>query len=224
MIDTTRAAPFSLFLCAGLAVRPVPLAPLQGILTALLHLILHERPALFAPLHTGERLVYLIDPVDFPFVFVFEPTKDPPVLRVQRDGDGVQPSATITTPFEVLFDLLAGKIDGDAVFFSRALTIGGDTAAVVALSNVLDGAEIDLGPMVADRCGPLAGFMRTGLAQGEQWLRRMDADMRWLATNLLTPLERRFETGISSLADRLAALEEGRENFARSRHAAGKMP
>ena len=100
MIDTTRAAPFSLFLCAGLAVRPFPLAPLQSILTALLHLILHERPALFAPLCTGERLVYLIDPVDFPFVFVFEPASDPPVLRVQRDGEGVQPSATITAPFD----------------------------------------------------------------------------------------------------------------------------
>lgn len=68
--------------------RPFPLAPLQSILTALLHLILHE------------RLVYLIDPVDFPFVFVFEPASDPPVLRVQRDGEGVQHSATITAPFD----------------------------------------------------------------------------------------------------------------------------
>jgi len=67
---------------------------------------------------------------------------------------------------------------------------------------------------------PLAGVMRTALARGEHWIRRVDTDIRWLAANLLTPLERRFETGISALAERLAALEEGR---AHSRHAAGKM-
>jgi predicted lipid carrier protein YhbT len=37
--------------------------------------------------------------------------------------------------------LLEGKLDGDALFFSRDLVVDGDTEAVVMLRNIIDGAE-----------------------------------------------------------------------------------
>lgn len=40
--------------------------------------------------------------------------------------------------------MLHGREDGDALFFSGALEISGDTSAVLALRNALDDAELDL--------------------------------------------------------------------------------
>lgn len=213
MINSARIAPFSLFLCAGLALRPLPLAPLQVILNGLLRMILRQRPSLFAPLRKGEQLMFLIDPIDFPCVFLFEPTAEPPILQVQRNGYGVHPSATVAAPLDVLLALLTGKIDGDAMFFSRALTISGDTQAVVALNNALDGADIDLVRMLASRFGPLASAVQGILARGGDLLQEVDADLRLLATALLAPLQRHLDAELYPLQgvnDRLARLERRR--------------
>jgi len=40
-----------------------------------------------------------------------------------------------------LLDMIDGSLDGDALFFSRALQVSGDTEAVVALRNALDDFE-----------------------------------------------------------------------------------
>jgi len=41
-----------------------------------------------------------------------------------------------------MIELLEGRADGDALFFSRTLTVEGDMEAVVALRNAIDGSEI----------------------------------------------------------------------------------
>jgi predicted lipid carrier protein YhbT len=43
-----------------------------------------------------------------------------------------------------LVDLVEGRVDGDALFFDRRLVCTGDTVALVALRNAVDGAAIDL--------------------------------------------------------------------------------
>jgi predicted lipid carrier protein YhbT len=43
----------------------------------------------------------------------------------------------------VLLGMIDGTYDGDALFFSRDLTIEGDTEAVLALRNALENAEFD---------------------------------------------------------------------------------
>lgn len=65
-----------------------------------------------------------------------------------------------------LIDLVEGRVDGDALFFSRKLHISGDTEAVVALRNIVDGAEIDLVSDFASAFGMFSG-------PAEQILRRI---------------------------------------------------
>ncbi len=43
----------------------------------------------------------------------------------------------------VLIGLLDGTYDGDALFFTRDLVIEGDTAAVLALRNAIEDANLD---------------------------------------------------------------------------------
>jgi predicted lipid carrier protein YhbT len=49
--------------------------------------------------------------------------------------------------------MIHGSCDGDALFFSRDLSIEGDTEAVLALRNALDDAEIDLPAEIAAAFG-----------------------------------------------------------------------
>lgn len=52
--------------------------------------------------------------------------------------------ATIRGPVEPLLDLMEGRADGDALFFSRRLKIEGSMDAVVSLRNALDAAPVSL--------------------------------------------------------------------------------
>ncbi len=65
-------------------------------------------------------------------------------------------SATIKGDLSVLIDLLEGRYDGDAMFFSRELQISGDTSAIVAVRNTLDREELDLRGEIAALFGPFS--------------------------------------------------------------------
>lgn len=65
-------------------------------------------------------------------------------------------TASIKGTLATLFDLLEGEHDGDMLFFSRALTITGNTAPIVALRNTLDRENINLLHDTAALCGPFA--------------------------------------------------------------------
>ncbi len=54
-----------------------------------------------------------------------------------------------------LIDLLEGRIDGDAMFFSREIEITGSTAVIVAVRNTLDREEIVITDEIAAMFGPL---------------------------------------------------------------------
>jgi len=100
---------------------------------------------------------FLIDPVDLPWRFLIRPGRTPPALRVARRGACPEADATIRAPSAALIDLLEGRLDGDALFFSRDLVIEGDTEAVVALRNAVDGAEIRVIDDLLAALGPFAG-------------------------------------------------------------------
>lgn len=59
-----------------------------------------------------------------------------------------------------LFNLLAlveGRLDGDALMFSRQLIVEGDVEAVLALRNAIDNARIDFAAEIGSLFGPLGG-------------------------------------------------------------------
>lgn len=123
----------------------LPLAPLQSIAQRTMRAILAHNPTLLARLgeHAGAR--FAIDPVDCPFVFLLEPRPAEPRLLVVRQLPASAWDARISANLFVLLGLLEGAYDGDALFFSRDLTIEGDTAAVLSLRNAIEDADLEAG-------------------------------------------------------------------------------
>jgi predicted lipid carrier protein YhbT len=64
--------------------------------------------------------------------------------------------ATAGGPLLTLLALLEGRIDGDAMFFARSLSIAGDMEAMLALRNALDDSGFDLPRDLGQAAGPLA--------------------------------------------------------------------
>lgn len=127
----------------ALALRPLPLAPLQPVLALLMRRIGERYPGLYERLgpHAGKR--FGIQPVDLPFAFILEPNPARPVATaVRRLPNGLD--ARIRGPLAGLIGMAEGTLDGDALFFSRTLVVEGDVEAVLALRNAIDDARIDL--------------------------------------------------------------------------------
>ncbi len=146
-------------LMAARAMGLLPTAPLEFTANAVMVSVLARYPGMQQRLaeHADKR--FAVDPIDCPFAFILEPRRDKPRLRVVSSVDAVAHDARIAGAALVLLGLLDGTYDGDALFFSRDLVIEGDTAAVLALRNAIEDAELDPGRIlgVPERMSPLIG-------------------------------------------------------------------
>lgn len=138
-------------LVVQLALRPLPLLPLQPILAATLRAVLANHPGIFERLgpHAGKR--FGLVPMDLPLAFLLEPLPRRPRITAVRTLPA-RLDVTIRGSIAALIGLVDGGYDGDALFFSRDLVVEGDMEAVVALRNAIDDAQIDL---VREGCGSL---------------------------------------------------------------------
>jgi predicted lipid carrier protein YhbT len=196
--------PFSPLLLAGLALRPLPPAALQPGLTLALRLIQRHHPEVFDRLDGLTDPVYLIDPVDLPLVFVLRPC--PPAgerssLVVREDAEGIAATAIIRGPLLTLLELLEGRSDGDAHFFTRELVIEGDTAAVVALRNTVDAAEIDLLADALSHLGPFAESAHRLAGWAFGLFDRARRDLETLRAALIAPAIRRVDAHAGALRE-----------------------
>lgn len=134
--------------------RPVPTALYRPGLQKIVTHIAEKHPALFDRLgpHCDSR--FLIDPTNMPFVLLLEPRRDNPRISVYRKGDYVQADARIAGSFMRLLRLIDGETDGDALFFSRDLSVGGNTEAVICLRNALDDVDGSIAQDIAGFTGP----------------------------------------------------------------------
>jgi predicted lipid carrier protein YhbT len=128
--------------------RPLPLLPLELMVGHLVGNAMAARPSLAARLadHAGET--FAIDPVDCPFVILITVQGGRASVRLERDLAGAAYITRIAAPLLVLLGLLDGTYDGDALFFSRDLTIEGDTGAALALRNAIENAELEAADVV----------------------------------------------------------------------------
>lgn len=135
----------------------LPRPALQWALRRLVAGIGQRHPALFARLGSHASATFLIEPTDLPVAIRLWPRPEGP--QVEIVGRPVRRSAwhaRVAGPLAALLGMVHGRLDGDALFFSRDLTIEGDTEAVLALRNAIDDAELDL-PGEAVAClGPLS--------------------------------------------------------------------
>jgi len=188
--------PLSPVLLAGLPLQPLPPRLLQPGLDALMSTVHQRHPDVFERLSGIAEPVFAIDPIDLPLGFVLQATADAPRLSaLSRDDDNFRAApATIRGPLLSLLALLEGNIDGDALFFARDLTIEGDTEAVVALRNAVDGAEIDLMGDALTIAGPLAGPAKHVLGLAGRLFGRAAADLELVRNAILEPATRRLES------------------------------
>ncbi len=180
--------PFGPVLLAGFALRPLPPFMLRPALDLAMAAIRRRHADVFERLD-GLDPIFLIDPVDLPFVFRLRFDENVPRLDAMKTDDesGPEPTAVIRGSLLTLIALLEGRIDGDALFFSRELVIEGDTGAVVALRNAVDGAEIDLIEDLVSNLGPFAAPARRTVEAARSVFEKMTQDLETLRAAAIAP-------------------------------------
>ncbi len=203
------AAPLSPVLLAGFALRPLPPGLLSPFLDMAVAATRRRHPEVFDRLETLGDARFLIDPLDLPFCFTLRPGGRAPRLRAVRDGgEDERPTAIIRGPLLVLIDLLEGRLDGDALFFSRDLAIEGDTEAVLALRNAVDSGEIDVVEDLLSLLGPLGGPARQAWGLVETIFSRAARDLETLHRALVDPLAGRCDRQAAELRELEATVSE----------------
>jgi predicted lipid carrier protein YhbT len=137
-----------------LLLAPVPLAFIQPVFNRIVGHIARKNPAIFSRMGNNAHKSYLIDPLNLPFAMILKPAPRSPEIRAVRRPVNARTDARIAGTFLSLLDLVDGRVDGDALFFSRELVVEGDTEAVVALRNALDDHDGSIGEDVAAAFAP----------------------------------------------------------------------
>jgi O2-independent ubiquinone biosynthesis accessory factor UbiT len=203
--------PFSPVLLLGLALKPVRPALLQPVFDAMLKMVRRRHPDILERMADWGDAVVCIDPVDLPFVIMLELHPEAPCLTVRRDIDPAEATATIRGPLETLIALAEGRVDGDALFFSRRLLIEGDTEVVVALRNAIDGAGIDLVADIAEQLGPLARPFRSVAGAAFGLIGRLQDDFETLRSALIAPAVKDADAQSSRIAQLEAEIKQLRK-------------
>lgn len=141
--------PFRTFL----AQLPLPFVFLQPLLGRIVRHIATKRPELFNRIGPHKNKEFLIDPVNMPFAMLLTPNPENPRLKAVRRHKAHKYDARIAGSFLTLLDMVDGRLDGDALFFTRDLIVEGDTEAVVCLRNALDDLEGSIADDITDIFG-----------------------------------------------------------------------
>jgi predicted lipid carrier protein YhbT len=149
-----------------LAALPLPLPPLNLFLGAVTRRMARAHPVMLRRLGDHAARRFLIDPLDLPWVLLLHPAGA--AMTAHRRARPPAHDARIAGPLSAFLAMMHGAEDGDALFFSRDLTVEGDTAAVLALRNAMDDAELDLTEELAALSGPAAAPLRRMLARAER--------------------------------------------------------
>ena len=108
----------------------------------ILRAIADQHPEIFDRLGTYAACRYLVVIEDAPFdMLLLLKERD---IQIYSRAEKIKADATIRGNLLTLMRLMQGKDDGDALFFSRDISIGGNTEAVLALRNALDDADVDI--------------------------------------------------------------------------------
>ena len=144
--------------------RALPLPALRWPLERMARSLARRHPSLFTRLGEHGSATFLIEPTDLPVAFRLwprpgQPTIEPLRRPLRHPLRTTGWHARISGPLAALLGMIHGTLDGDALFFSRDLSIEGDTEAILALRNAIDDAELDLPAEAAAAFGPLAPLL-----------------------------------------------------------------
>lgn len=157
--------------------------PLGPLLTLSLRSLARRRPGLFERLGEFGKARFLIDPIDLPFTFHVVPDGSAALVRAAGRSGGANQSAAgrsgeppsdvvIRGPILLLLGILDGTLDGDALFFHRAISVSGRTEAVVALRNAIEDAELRPSDLLGLK-GTAARLTDSGILGGLSFARQI---------------------------------------------------
>ncbi len=157
------------------AMALMPRPALEHGLELLMRRLRNASPRLFRNLAALAPATILIEPLDLPHRFLLTLGQSPitlelaPLERIEALAPSAHiPSAHIKGKLKALLDLLDSHIDSDALFFTRALTLTGDTSAVVALRNALERNPVDSMGAVASLFGPFAPLAQKAMLRADK--------------------------------------------------------
>lgn len=134
----------------------LPLFPLQHAAAYVLAQTVQRHEPLLERLSDQSAKVVAIAPSDLPVAFLVTLDSVAPRVAVARSLAAETYDSRISGTLMSLLDMVEGRLDGDALFFSRDLSVEGDVEAVVALRNAIDGEGLDVLKDALAPLGPLA--------------------------------------------------------------------
>lgn len=196
--DSMRTPPetnksFSVLFLAGLTLRSLPKGPLNKVLAYLSHQIQQNHPAILQRLEPLQGSEFLICPTDLPHAMRMTFTGHQVNCRLE-DEFMAPADVTISGPFLSLLDMMDGKVDGDALFFSRELTVEGDTEALLILRNAMDSDDIDLRNEILASFAWLHPPAQALFKMGGKLFKSLSHDMEMISQAITQPLSIRCET------------------------------
>ena len=200
--------PLSPVLLAGIGLGAVPPTMLQPLLDAIILLMKRRHGAMFNRLEEMAGSSFRITPTDLPCDFILSFTPRPNLRALPKKAEEEAVTASIRGPLLTLMQLLEGKQDGDALFFSRDLVVDGETEVVVMLRNILDGAGIDISEDLLWAAGPFAAPAKFAARGAGALYSRMSQDIDLLRRALLAPLDGRQDRQATELRELKAKLDE----------------
>ena len=211
----------------------MPKTPLNHILGHITKHLQDNHPAIIDRLASLAGCQFLICPTDMPHEIRLTIGVDH-VTCVIEDEFMAPADVRITGTMMALLDLLNGSVDGDALFFSRSLTVEGDTEALLTLRNAMDSDDIDLTKEILSSFGPLKPPVKSILPFGERLFERASRDMATINQAMTAPLSRRCESleqdnqalrnNISQLNQKMTKVQNRLQSLGRKINQTSKAP
>jgi len=168
-------------------------------------------PSVFSrldPLH-GQTL--LIDPDDLLFSFLFSFTHQGLKVKAMKQKPIKPPDASIKGTLGNLLQLAEGKVDGDALFFTRQLQIEGDMELILTVRNALEGEDVSfeevfIGPLI--QRFPNAKHVINRL---KSFNKALSDDLQGVETSIKEPLWEhieQIEAELNHVSDQISLLQK----------------
>lgn len=144
------------------SVNRAPLPLVEHAARLVFNQMLRQHPNVFDRLGVHAAKSFRFTPSDLDLSFLIVPAQRS--ISVSRKSRTLSADTSAGGPLLTLLALLEGRIDGDAMFFSRDLSVAGDMEAMLALRNALDDSGFDLPRDLGKAAGPFAPLV-TRLAE-----------------------------------------------------------
>jgi len=187
---------FSPILFSGLVAKNLPKAPINYLIDRFTKQMVKNHPSIVERLQHIEGTHFLICPTDLPHGVSLTVGNLNLDAKLADDRNSDAPDVTIMGPFMLLLSMLDGTQDGDALFFSRNITVEGNTEALLTLRNAIDSDDVDLKEEILSSFGFMRKVAEATLSTGTKLYQSASDDLDKINVAL-----------IQSLANRLSAVE-----------------